>query len=124
EDVDLFVAAVARSPPSVRFARNRHIGSSGEGQVGPMPRATSFLEVAALAVVLEDGFAARFITDRAARASAAIGLGHCHSPTDCYGRDQADFGLAKTSRPWPVSSKDFRLASTTGQPLLMPIAIP
>src|SRR3954449_3779662 len=38
--------------------------------------------------------------------------------------DQADFGLAKTSSPWPVSSRDFRLARTTGHPLLMPIAIP
>ena len=80
EGVDLFVPAVARYPPGVRFARNCHIGSLGEGQIGSMPRATSFLAIAALAVVLEDGFAARFIADRAARASAGIGLGHCHSP--------------------------------------------
>src|SRR6185295_16865745 len=39
-------------------------------------------------------------------------------------RDQADFGLAKTSRPWPVSSRDFRLARTTGHPFLIPFAIP
>src|SRR5439155_25240532 len=43
---------------------------------------------------------------------------------DRYDSDQADFGLAKTSRPWPVSSRDFRLARTTGHPFLMPFAIP
>jgi hypothetical protein len=75
EGVDLFIPAVARYPPGVRFARNCHIGSLGEGQIGSMPRATSFLAIAALAVVLEDGFAARFIANRAARASAGIGLG-------------------------------------------------
>lgn len=37
---------------------------------------------------------------------------------------QAAFGLAKTSSPRPVSRKDFRLESTVGQPLLMPLAIP
>jgi hypothetical protein len=45
-----------------------------------MPRATSFLTIAALAVVLDDRLAARFITDRAARTSAGVGLGHCQSP--------------------------------------------
>ena len=33
EGVDLFVPAVARYPPGVRFARNCHIGSLGEGQI-------------------------------------------------------------------------------------------
>jgi hypothetical protein len=49
-----------------------------------MPGAASFLAIAAFAMVLENGFAARFITDRAARASAGA-------------RDQADFGLARRS---------------------------
>ena len=80
EGVDLFVPAVARYPPAFRFARNCHIGSLGEGQIGSMPRAASFLAIAALAVVLDDGFAARFITDRTTRTSAGIGLGHRHSP--------------------------------------------
>src|SRR5882757_118131 len=93
-----------------------------------MTRATSFLAIATLAVVLDDGFAARFITDRAARTSAGIGLGHCHSPAGSLligtARDQADFGLAKTSMPRPVSRKDFRLERTAGHPCLMPLAIP
>ena len=75
EGVDLFVPAVARDTPVFRFARNRHFGALGEGQVGSMPRAASFLAIAALAVDFDDGFAARFITDRATRTSAAIALG-------------------------------------------------
>ena len=63
-----------------RFARNCHIGALGEGQVGSMPRAASFLAISTLAVDFDDGFAARFVTDRATRTSAAIALGHCHSP--------------------------------------------
>src|SRR5206468_427561 len=110
EGVELFVAAVARHPPVFRFARNGHFGSPGEDQIGAMPRAASLLAIAALAVALDDGFAARLIVDRAARTSAGI-FRHGHSPaSDRYDSDQADFGLAKTSRPWPVSSRDFRLA--------------
>jgi hypothetical protein len=37
-------------------------------------------------------------------------------------RDQADFGLAKRSMPRPVSTKDFRLERTAGQPCLTPFA--
>src|SRR5258706_3948000 len=76
----LFVPAVPRYPPGFRVARNCHIGSPGEGQIGSMPRAASFLAIAALAVVLDDGFAARFVTDRTTSTSAGIGLGHCRSP--------------------------------------------
>ena len=80
EGVELFVPAVARDPPVFRFTRNAHIGSPGEDQIGSMPRAASLLAIAALAVALDDGCAARLITDRAARTSAGIGLGHGHSP--------------------------------------------
>jgi len=80
ESVVLFVPAVARYPPVFRFTRNAHIGSPGEDQIGSMPRTTSLLAIAALAVALDDGFAARLITDRAARTSADIGLRHGHAP--------------------------------------------
>src|SRR5207237_3123158 len=80
EGVDLFVPTVARYPPVFRFTRNAHVGSPGEDQIGSVPRAASFLAIAALAVALDDGFAARLITNRAARTSAGIGLGHGHSP--------------------------------------------
>src|SRR6266404_988217 len=80
EGVDLFVPAVARYPPVFGFTRNAHFGSPGEDQIGSMPRAASFLAIAALAVALDEGFAARLITDRAAGTSAGIGLGHGHSP--------------------------------------------
>src|SRR4051794_8223919 len=72
EGVNLFVPAVACYPPAFYFARDCHIGAPGEGQIGSMPGATSFLTIAALAMVLENGFAARFITDCAARTSAGI----------------------------------------------------
>src|SRR5204863_3865552 len=97
------------------------------GQIGSVPGAAALLAIAALAVVLEDRFAARFIADRAARAAADIALGHCQSPAGRlvdWQRDQADFGLAKRSMPRPVSRKDFRLESTAGQPCLMPFAMP
>src|ERR1051326_2435270 len=69
EGMDLFVPAVGRYPPGVRFACDCHIGSPREGQIGSMPRATSLLTIATLAVVLEDRFATRFIADSAPRAS-------------------------------------------------------
>src|SRR4051794_28673662 len=81
EGVVLFIPAVACHPPVFRFTQNAHVGSPGEDQVGSMPRAASLLAIAALAVALDDGFAARLVTDRAARTSAGIGLGHVHSPS-------------------------------------------
>ena len=82
ESVHLFIPAVTCDPPVFCITRKRYIGSQGESQIGSMPSATSFLAIAALAVILEDGFAARIIADRAARTSAGIGLGHSHSPDE------------------------------------------
>lgn len=126
--MDFFISAVACHPPGFCFAANRNGGPLGEGQIGSMPRATALLAIAALAVVLEYGLAARLIADRAARTSADIGLYHCQilSPSDLFlapARDQADFGLAKMSTPRPVSRNDFRDERTTGQPCMTPFAI-
>jgi hypothetical protein len=79
EGVELFVPAVGRYPPVPRFARNAHVGSPGEDQIGSVPGAASLLTIATLAVALDDGFAARLIMDRAAGTSAGI-FGHGPSP--------------------------------------------
>src|SRR5262245_28788891 len=118
EGVDLHVAAVARDLPVRRLAGDLDLGPRGKGQVGAVPGAASLLAVAALAVVLEDGRVLGGVADRAARASAGVGLSHERLPVE------AAFGLAKTSMPCPVSRRDFRLERTIGQPCWMPLAIP
>src|SRR3982751_4983909 len=86
EGLVLFIPAVACYPPVFRFTRNAHVGSPGEDQGGSMPRAASLLALVALAVPLDDSFAAGLITDRAAGASADIGLRHGHAlALDRYG---------------------------------------
>src|SRR5262245_8830746 len=84
EGVDLFVPAIARYPPAFRFARNCHVGSPGEGQIGSVTSAASFLAISTLAMVLEDGFAGCFKADRAAGASAGVGLRHDHSSSEMF----------------------------------------
>ena len=93
EGVDLHVAAVACDLPLRRLAGDRHLGARGKGQVGAVPGAASPLAIAALAVILEDGRVLGCVADRAARASAGVGLGHQRLPLE------AAFGLAKTSMP-------------------------
>ena len=63
EGVDLFVPAVARYPPGVRFARNCHIGSLGDaGGSAPRKSPPAYLEASHLltgpTVVLASSFSA------------------------------------------------------------------
>ena len=80
EGVNLFVPAISRNAPCIHFARNCYICLIGEGQIRTMTGPTSFLAITALAVILDDGLTASFITYRAAGASSRIGLCHCDSP--------------------------------------------
>lgn len=75
----LFISAVARDPPAFSLTHDCHIGALRERQIGSMPSAAAFLAIAALAVVLEDRFAGRFIADRATGAATGIGFGHDYS---------------------------------------------
>src|SRR5215468_2637173 len=84
EGVDLFVPGVAGYPPALRLAGNCHVGSPGEGQIGSVTSAASFLAISTLAMVLEDGFAGCFIADRAAGASAGVELRHDHSSSEMF----------------------------------------
>lgn len=76
ESMDLFIPAIAGNAPVIRWARNFHIGSPGKAQVRSVPRAASLLAIAALAMVLEDGFIVGFISNRAAGTSAGIWFVH------------------------------------------------
>src|ERR1700732_2829993 len=80
-----------------RFATEFHALPVREGQVGSVPGAALPLTVATLAVVHDHRFAGDFITDRAAGASAGIGLAHVFSPASVLLRAWDDPGSEKES---------------------------
>lgn len=108
--MDLYVSAVSFYFPVGRIAADRHFVSGWKGQIRTVTGAASKLTVAALTVILKDRLMFRRIADRAASASALVCLTHERFSLE------ANFGLAKTSIPSPVSSKDLRLERTIGHP--------
>lgn len=76
EGVDFFIPAVAGDLPMRHLAGDLHVGTLRKDQIGPVSGAASFLAIAALAVAFDDGFASRFVTNRAALTSAGIEVAH------------------------------------------------
>lgn len=76
KSMKLVISAVGGEAPLRRASGNSYIRLPWKGQIRPMPGTASFLTISALAVVLENGFTARFKADRTTRASAFIQLGH------------------------------------------------
>src|SRR5260370_28573036 len=74
----------------LRFALEFHALLAREGQIGSVPGAALALTVATLAVIHHHRLARDFITDRAAGASAGVGLAHVFSPSILPAGDGAD----------------------------------
>src|SRR6267378_3226711 len=74
----------------LRLALEFHALLAREGQIGSVPGAALALTVATLAVVHHHRLTRDFITDRAAGASAGVGLTHVFSPSILPAGDGAD----------------------------------
>src|SRR5712664_2603679 len=90
EAARLHIAAIANDVPMLRLALEFHALLAREGQIGSVPGAALALTVATLAVVHHHRLARDFITDRAAGASAGVGLTHVFSPSILPAGDGAD----------------------------------
>src|SRR5947208_5798322 len=95
----------------VGFALEFHALPARESQIRPVPGAALALTVATLAIVHHQRFAADFITDRAAGASAGVSLAHAFSPYSAVGSLRGHRARSPTCRKACTAGPLLRVSS-------------